>query len=168
MRNKAFTLLELIIVLALLAILASVAAAKLIDISQKAFQVQEEATIAALRSAALLYHTKVCLDGDCHWFGNKNNETNPFLLLENPPSYLYGPPVGGADNRNWRYGLKDTTNFLIMIWCPHAPWASPYDGNMWRFYYNGESAGRIIHDWDMPIGIRWGYKGHQDLYANRH
>ena len=58
MNSKSFTLLELIIVIALLAILASAAVARFVDMSNKALDVQERATIQALRTAIMLYYAE--------------------------------------------------------------------------------------------------------------
>ncbi|MBU2540373.1 MAG: prepilin-type N-terminal cleavage/methylation domain-containing protein [Candidatus Omnitrophica bacterium] len=107
--NQSFTLLELIIALALLAILASYAVARFVDIANKALDVQERATMCALKSAALLYFA-----ANGRWWGVNSSE-NPFDLLENPPPHCIDCAI--KENVEWYL------HFSIDQWqiiCPHA------------------------------------------------
>ena len=135
MNKKAFTLLELIIVLALLAILASVAVAKFVDMSKKTLDVTEKTTIDALRSAILLYKAKydVWPDGD-------ESTWSPLELLENPPPRRVH--TGTPDYMNgteWVYGTwaAGGGRYFWRICCPHG---SPettvpggYPGYCWHY-----------------------------------
>ncbi|MEW6008062.1 MAG: type II secretion system protein [Candidatus Omnitrophota bacterium] len=66
-RNRGFTLIELVIVLSILAIIASAAVSSFIDLANKSFGVQEDATMRA--GNLLLYYTmqKITAGGDSPW-----------------------------------------------------------------------------------------------------
>lgn len=184
--SGGFTLLELIIALALLAIIASVAIAKFVNLSEKAFQIQEESTIKSLRAALILNYTENCLAGDCHWYGSQAGEDDPFSLLENAPPHFDATAVpdhpwcddGNNDDINWfieRTSPGGEPEQLI-IWCPHANWWSTCSegahDNAWIYCYDGTSGigcpeGSIIHEYDKP-NYGGNFPGHQNLYAIRH
>ncbi len=153
MNKKSFTLLELIIVLALLAILVSVAVAKFVDLSNKALGIQENATMDAFRTAVLLYKAKYDAwpDGDTFW--------DPFTILENPPPRQRGFPPPG-DGKTWAYlrGTQSPGEFWS-IQCPHA--LGSYSGMSWTYmtvsgpdYFGPEihNAGAVIKLDDYFIG----------------
>lgn len=60
---KGFTLIELVIVIAILAILAAVAIPRFVDLSTKARKATAEAELGALRAAANLYYASVAVRG---------------------------------------------------------------------------------------------------------
>lgn len=103
--NKSFTLLELIIVLAVLAILASMAVAGFVDLSKKAIDVQEKAILGSLKTAVLLFKA---MNG--YWPAEVGQDPvvnrDLFTLLENPPPHIWG----------------------------NLPYSSPYDGKTWGIY----------------------------------
>lgn len=120
MNNDSFTLLELVIVLALLAIIASVAVARFVDLSDKAFGIGEEATMSAFRSCLLLYRGKYDVWPD--WVEDADAGTpGPFELLDNPPGNKSSLEVAepGKD-WIWDRGMGAGGSALrIDFFCPH-------------------------------------------------
>ncbi len=144
-KNKnlfGFTLLELIIALSLLAILASVAVSRFVDMSKKTIEIQETATVSSLRTAVLLFKAdssywpaEVGADGD----------RDIFLLLENPPPHnLWGIPPG--DGKTWAIQLGGMGPIGCgegyWIHCPHRLGLYPPNpsGKTW-FYCKGDPSG---------------------------
>lgn len=152
-KKSAFTLLELIIALALLAILMSTAIAKFVDLANKALGEQEKATMDALRAAVLLYkaHYNIWPIGPAP-FGA--NDFDIFDLLDNPPRHEFGGPFGDGI----RWGLNIESDYW-RIYCPHMSTGagnacflpSPpaeCEGSVWHYQFNssgGHSAGQIRH-----------------------
>lgn len=115
---KAFTLLELIIVLAILAILASMAVAKFVDLKRRSWDVQERTTIESLRTAVLLYKARYDV-----WPDGNPAEWTPFSLLENPPPFLLGHPPYDPDGIHWYLNRDSGSDGLHWdIFCPHCGW----------------------------------------------
>lgn len=151
MRQKkieGFTLLELIIVLALLAIIVSVAVIRFVDMHKKALDVVEHATMASLRSAVLLYRAEndVWPDGD-------EGTWSPFELLANPPPYIANRAT--ADGITWdvgRYGGGGGPDHWI-ISCPHAVGGD--SGWVWSYMFEtGEDTyGNEIHSAGSVVKI---------------
>jgi prepilin-type N-terminal cleavage/methylation domain-containing protein len=169
MNKQAFTLLELIIVLALLAILASVAVARFVDLTKKALDIQERATMHAVGTAVLLY--KAQYDA---WPDGDPSVWNPFMLLENPPPYEINWPFNDPDpnNRNW-FLLRDGNglpynNSYWRIWCPHASNSSPWEAG-WEWAYMVQTgydawtacgAGNCVHQAGQVLEVIGWRKGH--------
>lgn len=129
--TPGFSILELIIVLALLAILASAAVAKFVDISEKSLQVQEMATIDSFRTAILLYKAKYN-DWPSRGAASCTVDNNPFRLLENAPPYECN--LVTTDNIRWSLINSGT---YWMIRCPHQTWGcrgASCRGNEWHYY----------------------------------
>jgi prepilin-type N-terminal cleavage/methylation domain-containing protein len=127
--NKSFTLIELVIVLSILAILASAAVSTFVDIANKAFDVQERQTMSSLKSGALLYYAK-----NNSWWGTITTQ-DPFVLLENPPVHVISP-TSPKENIDWYLQPWIGTQWLIM--CPHAFYPCPgpnpnCKGKKWTF-----------------------------------
>ncbi|MEW6008060.1 MAG: type II secretion system protein [Candidatus Omnitrophota bacterium] len=125
--NRSFTLIELVIVLSILAIIASAAVSAFVDIANKALGVQEDATMRALQSASLLYYAR-----NNRWWGMDASE-DPFNLLENPPPHKVdvGPATANVD-----WFLDNTGGFSPnwLIYCPHSWMGGPnWRGKIWNF-----------------------------------
>ncbi|MEW6008132.1 MAG: type II secretion system protein [Candidatus Omnitrophota bacterium] len=129
--KNSFTLLELIIVLAIFAILASAAVTKFVNIHGKTLDVQENTTMANLRTAILLYWAKT---GE--WWYNPSDDGvigTPFGLLESFPTQPNGN-YGTMDGSKW-YVSRSGTSYTMM--CPHfaGHWGQPgpMPGQVWVY-----------------------------------
>ncbi|MEW6009139.1 MAG: type II secretion system protein [Candidatus Omnitrophota bacterium] len=122
-----FTLIELVIVLALFAILFSFAVAKFVDLGKKAIEVNEDQTIAALRTAVLLYRARY----------DSWPDRNLFTLLDSAPPYIEPVCLGCCprDGKQWCLfqfdfgGLPEPDPWTIE--CPH------YKRKYWKYYGPG-------------------------------
>lgn len=113
-----FTLLELIIVLALLAIVASTAVARFVDLANKAAATAEQATMNAFHAAVLLYKVKYDVWPD--WIEFSADDEGPFTLLENPP--LNSRNFFG-DGMHWQRNRRTGAAPIVTDWqfiCPHG------------------------------------------------
>ncbi|GEM_PF-866208 len=145
MNNKSFTLLELIIVLAILAILVSAAVVKFTDIHCKAVGIVEQATMDALRGAVLLYKAQY---GTWPYWVNSSNPSamGPFSLLENPPSNVRNrdapPGVTTGQGTHWTWYVWDGDSQFATrynIYCPHT-YPGDTAGKYWKYL---QSSGQI-------------------------
>lgn len=140
MNNKSFTLLELIIVLAVLAILISAAVAKFTDLHCKAVGIVEQSTMEALRSAILLY--KAQYNTWPYWVNTTDpNALGPFSLLDNPPSNvrnrLAAPDAGVTTGQgtHWTWYVWDGDSQYATrynIYCPHT-YSGDIAGKYWKY-----------------------------------
>ncbi len=149
-----FTLLELIIVLAILAIIASAAVARFVDMAKKATDVQEHVTIQSLKTAVLLFKA---VNG--YWpaelgkDGSAPYDRDIIALLENPPPYLFLQPFPW-DGKTWGV-LPGAASGSQGYWisCPHP---IPEGGDtVKKWFYSREDgiiykAGEIIIFNDNP------------------
>ncbi|MBU2540939.1 MAG: prepilin-type N-terminal cleavage/methylation domain-containing protein [Candidatus Omnitrophica bacterium] len=174
--EQAFTLLELIIALALLAIFASAAVSRFVDLANKSLDIQENASMASVRAAVLAYYGKYgalpqtapFCSGTAisHWgFGGTIycQGTMEEMLLENPPdwkenSYGDGLHRWGMCNVNWAVGsCPADPHSGWWIFCPHATDTSVTACNIWLLYFGGPCAGRIIKNPGGPYGSCQGH-----------
>ncbi|MBU2540940.1 MAG: type II secretion system GspH family protein [Candidatus Omnitrophica bacterium] len=163
--KNAFTLLELIIVLALLAIVVSAAVARFVDVASRSLDIQENATIAALRSAILLYRADTGSWPTCppfmddadvsgaawNWwmdqgcgFARSANE----VMMQNSPPHAWNS-YGGAGK--WGIckspGTCSGAACVYQIWCPHGSLGPPKTGNYWEY---NVSTGSLVKDPTYP------------------
>lgn len=143
--NSGFTLLELVIVLSIVSIIASAAVSTFVDIANRAFDVQEDATMRSLQNGALLFFAE-----NGRWWGVNGTE-NPFDLLENPPPHYVGPAgdPGRILNVHWMVfcATCGAPNGLWQIWCPHVSVTGFLRGQAWFFWPVG---GGITIGTDLP------------------
>lgn len=101
-RLRGFTLFEMIVVIALIGVLATVAFGRFRALQEAAEQAALEANISALRAALLVRSTELAV-------GNRWAEMealrrqNPFTLLETPPGNYLGELNGPALPGNWYF-----------------------------------------------------------------
>ena len=128
-RRSGFTLIELVIVIIILGILASVAVPKFINLSAKAKDTADDATIGALREAIHLQYMKNVTEGNDSYPSN-----NPFELLNPAPPYKY---AGSYDGVSWRCS---TGMEAWDLFCPHADGVAPPETKgRWYIYAYGNS-----------------------------
>lgn len=119
---KGFTLIELVMVIIILGILASITLAKFVNFKTKAIENQEEAVISALRIAVQTVHMSYVALGLDSWPGAAG-EISPFDLLAQAPPSRYALWYGAdltitPDNVTWRYRwAPEWTCWHIA--CPH-------------------------------------------------
>ncbi|MEW6008061.1 MAG: prepilin-type N-terminal cleavage/methylation domain-containing protein [Candidatus Omnitrophota bacterium] len=143
--NYGFTLIELVIVLSILAIIASAAVSAFVDIANRAFGVQEDATMRAVQSACLLYYAR-----NGRWWGVNETEP-PFRLLENPPRFVVEPPNGidppipGIGNVDWflYFDPSGIGDEIWQIWCPHS--FNMARGKIWDFFSHHAEYNRTMN-----------------------
>jgi prepilin-type N-terminal cleavage/methylation domain-containing protein len=113
MTRRAFTLIELIIVVIVIAILAAIGVPIFVAMQEDASRASEDAVIAALRSASSTYTGTHGMSYD----------ENPFDLLEiAPPNIMvaYGTELPAANGMTWRIrGDGIWGRMSYNIFCPH-------------------------------------------------
>ena len=167
-RRAGFTLLELVIVICLVAILASVALERLLRYQEIAEKTAMEATISALRSAQTLQAAaRITGSGGLASVATLSNE-NPFTWLADWPAGYLGalqdPSVAEIPKGSWYFDLKN----MELVYHPQYTrffTPAPGMGNRIRFRVvvrlGGDEAGkgppRELSELSVrPVGsIRW-------------
>lgn len=131
-RWRGFTLIELVIVLALLAILAAMAVAKFVDLSKKAMEIQEDSTVASMRTAVLLYKARY----------DSWPDRPLFELLDDPPPWETGDPdisdcPNYGNNSKWCTVKVEGGGNEWNIVCPHYQFGAPQRGRRWDYIGTG-------------------------------
>ncbi len=99
-RSRGFTLIELVIVLAILAILAAVAIPKFVDLSKKARRATAESELGSLRAAAQLYYASTAVGGTPSW---PTSEANLRARLDQDITQLDTNTAPGIRSFAWEY-----------------------------------------------------------------
>ncbi len=109
---KAFTLLELIIGIAVLAILASMATSAFVDLQRHALDVTEATTANAIRAGLRLEWTRRTVEG-----------TSPVWPTDNPMNYLENPPPSRVLESGEPLPNAETTDGITwhIAWKPYSP-----------------------------------------------
>ena len=133
--RSAFTLIELIVIIVVLAILSGVAIPKYIDYTAKAKESAARATIGAARSAIANFYANSALTGTAAWPTLTQMQTAGTVMQEALPANPYNnantvsaavwattPPVSGAAGYNYdaasgRFWLNsNTTGVTENLW----------------------------------------------------
>lgn len=122
MRRKGFTLIELVLVIAIISILAAMIIPRYTNMQTQAINKQEDAIITALKEAVNHKHMENVLNGNDVWPSG-----DPFTLLNSSSPHQVVPPgtifaVGTNDNINWRVWDNNTIYpgyYECYISCPH-------------------------------------------------
>lgn len=135
-RNRAFTLVELIVVIVVLAILSGVAIPKYFDYAAKAKESACKATIGAVRSAL------------ANWFANQQLTTGtgayPTLVQMQTLGTVMQEPIPANP-------FKDSNTIVQATWAATPPvsgtagWA--YDPTQGKFWANSTTTGINEHLW---------------------
>lgn len=148
-KNQGFTLIELIMIIIILAIFASVSLPKFANFKTQAIEKQEDSVVAALKTAIQTAHLSYVVKG----YEDSWPQEVPFSLLVQAPSNKY---YGGLwyetvtyapDNENWRWNWH-SGGVATFIFCPH--WNGTNQGT-------GASKGRFII-YQCAVYGGWGAK----------
>jgi prepilin-type N-terminal cleavage/methylation domain-containing protein len=126
LEKKGFTLVELIMVIAIIVILAAIAIPKFIDINNNAKNAADEHTIRNLKATASLLYLKSQAEGDPVWpTGSEINEQVPNTEM-----------TTSFETDKWRY---NDTGDTVIFYCRHGLTGSS-SGRRWWTYYRTDSA----------------------------
>lgn len=148
-----FTLVELMIVIVILGILATIAMPKFVDLADKARIASDDAVIGALASAINIQHAQNALSGTKNASGEYWPSDNPFTLLaQAPPNKYYNSST--PDNITWQtFQVEVYSAWYIM--CPHYvgnEWCSaPTKGRFYMYQYGEDGV------WGHRAGDVWLY-----------
>lgn len=110
---RGFTLFEMVVVIALIGVLATVAFGRFRDLQEEAERAAVEANISALRAALLVRSTELAVGN--RWVEMEAlRRQNPFTLLETPPGNYLGELNGQALPGNW-YFLPSEASAMYMV-----------------------------------------------------
>lgn len=99
---RGFTLFELIVVISLVGVLATVAFSRFRGLQEEAEAAAVEANVAAIRAALLIRSTELAAGN--RWLEMTSlRRQNPFLLLESPPGNYAGESNESWTPGNWYY-----------------------------------------------------------------
>lgn len=133
---------ELVIVIAVLGILASVAIPRMINLKDSAIKKSEDSLIASMKTAInneYLANINRGLAPDDAWPCNPNAPTSdsrkPFDLLSTPTQHIDSFTAYTSDGRNWMQFNNNNPNiYVYIIYCPH-------------YYGNGVTDGQRGRSW---------------------
>lgn len=141
--RSAFTLIELIVVIVVLAILSGVAIPRYIDYSTKAKESAARATLGAVRSAIANFYANSALNGTAAWPTLTNMQTAGSVMQEPIPGNPYIP----STNTN-------AANIAAATWATTPPVTTGasvagynYDATTGKFWLNSTTTGINEHLW---------------------
>jgi general secretion pathway protein G len=143
--GTGFTLLELAIVVAVVAVLASVALERLLRYAELAEKSAMEQTIAAMKSALSLRFAAYYLKGRSEAIRSLPEENPMDWLAERPPNYLgalWNPPYADLERPSWYYDRAVKQLVYLPLRTRHLAQAA--DGET-RIRY------RVIVDWGASV-----------------
>lgn len=154
-----FTLIELIMVIVILGIIASVTLPKFVNFKARAIESNEDAVIGALKTAIQTIHLSYVVQGFPESWPAPVLPTTIFDLMAQAPPISYQAPIGDwtftiSDGQTWRYYYGSA----YYIFCPHY-YGAPGSAGKGRYYLYQHSTyfGYTIQQGDISL---WSGKGH--------
>lgn len=138
--RKAFTLIELVIVIAILGIIAVIAMPRFRAITPAAQEAGDLGVIESLKSAIRVALADQMARGDT----SSPLDANPFTYLQQAPPYKTAT-APTSDGVHWIYAVDVDLPGVTGIGCPHLhAEEEPLTGMIWYYQYldKDESAGR--------------------------
>ena len=134
-RNRAFTLIELIVIIVVLAILAGVAIPKYIDYTANAKSSAAKGTLGAVRTAIANFYANSALSGTAAYPTLVNMQTLGTVMQEALPANPY----------------NSSSAIVAATWAATPPVAGAqgyaYDATAGRFWLNSTTTGVNEHLW---------------------
>lgn len=155
LRIHGFTLIELIIVIIILGIIASISLPKFLNLKSRAIQSQEDKVAGSLNVAIKTYNLSYIVNG-----GDPISYpgVNPFSLLSQFPPYVVRSWEGITYGDGITWQLSDNIwNTCWWIFCPHRlgdKWG--LNASKGRFYMY--KYGNVGSDWGHKPGDFWLYE----------
>lgn len=147
-------MIELIMVIIIIGIIASVSLPKFVNLKTKALDNTEAALLGAMSTATKALYTQNIVTGSTAWPADM-----PMSLVTPMPPFrvaTYGEQIV-PDGVNWRF--YHNTNLAWYIMCPHwngdyGGGGSPSKGQMWIYSYNWTAWSHLQGDfwkWWGPV-----------------
>lgn len=155
--NKSgLTLLELVVMIAILAVVGSVAVIKINKSLKNTYIIQEKALLVSLSKAAINYNA-----ANDSWYGMTLSEDIFNGLLDNPPPHrnfnddLLSWMGWSTDRKTWKLNFTPGPPPQWLIACPHHYGFFANFGSSWSFYpesgkiepWYGSWPGASFHRW---------------------
>lgn len=117
--KKGFTLIELVMVIVILGILASMALPKFVNLKTNTIEKSEDSTVGSIKTAIQTVHLSYVVMG----YEDSWPRDVPLALLQRSPKYIYWTTIGFPDNETWRYFTWGSGYYSFF--CPHYNAISP-------------------------------------------
>lgn len=144
MRKSGFTLIELVMVIVILAIIASVTLPKFVNFKTESIEKTEDQIIGALKTAIQITHMSYVTQGlEASWPGQVGSSIFSLVLTQTPPNKPW-PGWPNCDGVNWVY--QSAYSGYYYIFCPH------WNGEVWGGSPQAATKGRYYLYQYLDIG----------------